>query len=252
MKIAAIALFALLAQAAGLDPAQFAPVLRLHSKEKFRPADPAAVFLAAVPSSLAPEFAIRIVPATAKATWLWQRSGSRITDLLPPHSHWDLIDYWYFVPYNEAGLWFGLGDHEGDWEGMAVLFCEGEPVAAYYSQHDGGRWYCAGELEKDKSGRFMVYSALGSHASFPHPGEYRRGLFFLGIDLADAGALIPMEVRPLANEPYLNFEGRWGKESFIPGSRGPLSPHPERKFLPRKFEVKDADWLKKNCLRDPR
>jgi hypothetical protein len=248
MKLALLLLIFSMAKAHAFDAGRFAPLLRLHPKEKFRPADPAEVFRAAAPAPGQAEFAIPETPPASPAPWIWQRSGSSITDLLPPAESWDLIDYWYFVPYNEAGLWFGLGDHEGDWEGVSLLFREGALTAAYYSQHDSGSWYCARDLERSADGRILVYSSLGSHSSFPRPGEYRRGLFFLGNDLVDAGEFIPMAVRALADEPYLNFGGRWGRENLRPGSRGPISPHPEKKFLPRKIKVEEAAWLTENCL----
>lgn len=251
MKLILSLLFALLTRAESTLPPVLAPVLRLHPQEKFRPADPAVFFRSASPAKDAPYFSLPPLAETSSpAPWLWQKSGSRITDLLPNEkSYWDLIDFWYFSPYNQSGLWLGFGDHEGDWEGVALLLRNGELKAAYYSQHDGGQWYCAKDLEKDSLGRVVVYSALGSHASFPKPGAYRRGLFFLGSDEVAAGETIEMSLRPLAAEPYLGFEGRWGKKSFLPWNKAPLAPHPERKFLPRQIEVKEADWLKENCLK---
>jgi hypothetical protein len=250
MKLAFLLLFALLARAEGHLPPVLAPSLRLHPQEKFRPADPAIFFRAAAPAKEAREFPL---PAAAQpsspAPWLWQKSGSRITDLLPQDARWDLIEFWYFAPFNEAGLWFGFGDHESDWEGVALLLRDGALKAAYYSQHDGGQWYCAKDLEKDPLGRIVVYAALGSHASFPRPGIYRRGLFFLGSDEVAAGETLAMALRPLSGEPYAAFSGRWGRKSFLPWNNGPISPHPERKFLPRKTDAKEADWLKENCLK---
>jgi hypothetical protein len=160
MRLVFFLLLISITPAHAFEAERFAPELRLHSKEKFRPADPDAVFRAAVPSSLAPGFAIRIVPFTPKPPWLWQKSGSRIVDLLPQTSRWELIDYWYFVPYNDANLWFGLGDHEGDWEGVALLFENEKLTAAYYSQHKGGKWYCERDLERTQDGRIVVYSGV--------------------------------------------------------------------------------------------
>ena len=117
----------------------------------------------------------------------------------PALGHTDL-QFWMFYPYDGPGLlrlrpfafgarradkllslWPG-GMHEADWE-LAVLRIDHatlQPSAAFLSQHKGGDVHLGKvamtALERDTSGRILLYASLYGHASYPHPEE--RKLFY--------------------------------------------------------------------------
>lgn len=108
---------------------------------------------------------------------------------------WVALQYWFFYPFNNwRSGFFGLNDHEGDWE-MITIYCytpnepgtnpdEDCPLVPQwvaYSSHDfwgddlRRRWDDP-EVEKvvDAQGfeHPVIYSGAGSHASYFSPGEY--------------------------------------------------------------------------------
>ncbi|MDQ3787341.1 MAG: Vps62-related protein [Actinomycetota bacterium] len=76
--------------------------------------------------------------------------------------------YWFFFPYNRAVTPGGaLGNHEGDWERVTVVTdADGEPERVVYSQH---HTKCAVPWREvvGPDGHPVVYSATGSHGSYP-------------------------------------------------------------------------------------
>lgn len=102
------------------------------------------------------------------------------------------LSMWVFCPFNgPATLKVGpvsvtmtrIGEHVGDWEHftLRVSNFNGELWAAYFSQHNCGRWVDASDLEFVDGNRPAIYSAKGGHASFPHPGSYLLGSTKLGV-----------------------------------------------------------------------
>ncbi|CAK7341185.1 unnamed protein product [Dovyalis caffra] len=102
------------------------------------------------------------------------------------------IAMWIFCPFNgPATLKLGLvtipmtkiGQHVGDWEHytLRVSNFTGELWQVFFSEHSGGRWVDASELEFIEGNRPVVYSSKHGHASFPHPGTYLQGSTKLGI-----------------------------------------------------------------------
>jgi len=108
---------------------------------------------------------------------------------------WVVLQYWYFYPFNNwRSGFFGVNDHEGDWE-MVSVFCynEGEratttddqtlpeaetltPQWVAYASHDFSgddlrrRW---DDSEVEKIGNHVVvFAGAGSHASYYARGEY--------------------------------------------------------------------------------
>ena len=148
------------------------------------------------------------------------------------------LQYWFFWYYNDWN-----NKHEGDWEGIQLLFDVGsveealrtDPVSVGYAQHEGGEradWDAA-KLEK-VDGRPVVYSSTGSHASYFGSALYlgRSGSEGFGCDNTDGPhrtvdpgvVVLPTSVDdpddPLA---WVAFEGRWGELQFGPFS-GPTGP----------------------------
>ncbi|KAL1552092.1 hypothetical protein AAHA92_12935 [Salvia divinorum] len=102
------------------------------------------------------------------------------------------IAMWIFCPFNGpatiqvASFSFPLsaiGEHVSDWEHytLRVSNFNGELWSVYYSEHSGGRWVDASELEFVDGNKAAVYASRNGHASFPHEGCYIQGSSTLGI-----------------------------------------------------------------------
>jgi hypothetical protein len=95
---------------------------------------------------------------------------------------WTVLQYWFFYVYNDwRSGYFGLNDHEGDWEQVSVYLFKNdvgdwEPEWLAYASHDfegdnlRRHW---NDSQVEKVGEHpVVYIGAGSHASFFEPGEY--------------------------------------------------------------------------------
>ncbi|MGH3087648.1 MAG: hypothetical protein ACRDSJ_10070 [Rubrobacteraceae bacterium] len=94
---------------------------------------------------------------------------------------WVALQYWFFHAFNDwRSGFFGVNDHEADWEMACVYLYEDEdelkPEWVAYSSHDFSgddlrrRW---DDPEFHKEGEHpVIYSAAGSHASYFAAGEY--------------------------------------------------------------------------------
>ncbi|KAK7405990.1 hypothetical protein VNO78_07602 [Psophocarpus tetragonolobus] len=109
------------------------------------------------------------------------------------------ISMWVFCPFNgPSTLKIGLtsrafskvGEHVGDWEHFTLRICNftGELWSIYFSQHSGGKWVDAYDLEYIDGNKAVVYSSKNGHASYPHPGTYIQGSFKLGIGIRNDSA----------------------------------------------------------------
>ncbi|MGC1851558.1 MAG: hypothetical protein WA687_03860 [Solirubrobacterales bacterium] len=145
--------------------------------------------------------------------------------------------FWYFNQFNDL--------HEGDWEGMQVVFESSDPRRALEEgpseiglfQHGGGEKaeWTDGKVEKEGT-HPVVYPAAGSHATFYEAAVYvENGRKGSGVGCDDTSAPLrrlvvePIQVptHPGPNSPYrwLDYEGRWGEweEGFNNGPTGPAS-----------------------------
>jgi hypothetical protein len=93
-----------------------------------------------------------------------------------------ILQYWFFYAFNDwRSSFYGVNDHESDWEMLSVYTVEdehGEPQPCWlaYSSHefDGDdlrrRW---DDPEVELVGEHpVVYVGAGSHANYYRPGEY--------------------------------------------------------------------------------
>jgi len=95
-----------------------------------------------------------------------------------------LAFYMYFYAYNWGGLVLGLNfdDHVGDWEHTMITFENGLPKTIWYSIHEDGEAFDYSAVPKFTDGlRPIVYSANGSHANYATTGEHDHTI--PGIDL---------------------------------------------------------------------
>ncbi|OIW23523.1 hypothetical protein CONLIGDRAFT_556837, partial [Coniochaeta ligniaria NRRL 30616] len=164
--------------------------------------------------------------------------------------------WFFFYGYNlgqtVAGVRFG--NHVGDWEHSMIRFEDGVPRALFCSEHAGGKAYLwgalekrktksggAGEGEKEKVERPVVYSAVGSHAMYADAGRHPYVLpFGLLKDVTDRGplwdpslntyayfydyeaeaggnrtsSLVPAASNPEAPTSWFHFAGPWGDELY--------------------------------------
>lgn len=147
------------------------------------------------------------------------------------------IAMWVFCPFNgPATIKVGpldiplskIGQHVGDWEHFTLRICNfsGELWSIYFSQHSGGKWVDAYDLEYIEGNRAIVYSSKSGHASYPHPGTYLQGSDKLGVGIRNDAACSNLSVDSsvhyelvsaeylgdgVVTEPcWLNFMREWG------------------------------------------
>lgn len=135
-----------------------------------------------------------------KETMKYLKSGNIESSVLYVHIKSALggtftdIAMWIFCPFNgpstiKAGLvnieMSKVGEHVSDWEHFTLRLSNftGELWSIYFSEHSGGEWVNAYELEFIEGNKPIIYSAKSGHASFPHPGSYIQGSSKLGIGL---------------------------------------------------------------------
>lgn len=109
------------------------------------------------------------------------------------------IVIWVFCPFNGPGcLKIGLmnfplsrvGQHVGDWEHVALRISNftGELWSVYFSQHSGGVWVAAADLEFIEGNKPIIYASRNGHAHFPHAGEFLQGSANLRIGIRNTAA----------------------------------------------------------------
>jgi hypothetical protein len=95
---------------------------------------------------------------------------------------WLILQYWFLYPFNNwRSGFFGVNDHEADWEMISIYCTEDEnqqvqPHWAAYAVHDYSgddlrRHWTDPEVEK-VGDHLVVYAGAGSHASYFQAGEY--------------------------------------------------------------------------------
>jgi hypothetical protein len=145
--------------------------------------------------------------------------------------------FWYFNQFNDL--------HEGDWEGMQVVFESSDPQRALEEgpseiglfQHGGGEkaGWSDGKVEKEGT-HPVVYPAAGSHATFYEAAVYvENGRKGSGVGCDDTSAplreltvhpiQVPTHPSPNSRFAWLTYEGRWGEweKSFNNGPTGPAT-----------------------------
>lgn len=239
---------------------RYAPILRFHPEEKYFPTDPLEFIrkstLKEVRFWFGPIQTFSTISTDPALTLSLLSRGtqkqvlvhSEINPMSAPNPEAPLLWEWkapwltYWFHYDQSVVndlpVFGLADHQGEWEGISLLIDEKDHVKlAFYSQHEGGEWFCPNELEwigdTPSRSRPVVYSALGTHASFSRIGRFVRES--LGYDLTAHGKESSSRpaLRALRDEPYYGFQGHWGALGWFGFGSGPRVPLDGVKTLPR-------------------
>jgi RTX calcium-binding nonapeptide repeat (4 copies) len=158
------------------------------------------------------------------------------------------ITYWFFYAYDDKPVAGGFASqkHEADWERISVRFDSAlEPQSVVFFAHDATRRY-PGYLEwpwsavEKAAGHPVVYSAQGSHASYPGAGTWE--LNGLGNWFADdyAGAGEPWRTwQHIANarrQAWWGYGGAWGQDHNLGFNSGPLGPSPWKYPYPKAWD----------------
>ncbi|XP_022718119.1 uncharacterized protein LOC111276635 [Durio zibethinus] len=144
------------------------------------------------------------------------------------------IAIWVFYPFNgpaRAKVEFinislgRIGEHVGDWEHVTLRVSNfnGELQSMYFSEHSGGSWVNASDLEFQGGNKPCTYSSLHGHAMYSKPGLVLQGNGGIGIRndtakskiLMDTGlqfSLIAAEYlgSAIIEPPWLNYFREWG------------------------------------------
>jgi hypothetical protein len=159
------------------------------------------------------------------------------------------IQYWFFYPYND---FVAKANHEGDWEHITVTLNPDQTFeSAWYAQHESGKRYFTKDdmrrLQSDPWCRFVdgthpvVYSADGSHASYPDAKKGQVCTFSLsGASVTlpadntyDGGPIwktwkklvnVGEKDAPLNGQEFILFGGLWGEIGMTKWTSGPHGP----------------------------
>ncbi|KAK2988076.1 hypothetical protein RJ640_002017, partial [Escallonia rubra] len=166
------------------------------------------------------------------------------------------VAIWVFYPFNGparakvelVNVSLGkIGQHVGDWEHATLRISNfnGELKSVYFSEHSGGSWVNAAELEFQNGNKPVAYASLHGHALFPKAGLVLQGNGAIGIrnDMAKSKMVMDTGVRAvvvaaeylsspvIVEPPWLNYAREWGPkisfdtaeeikkvEKFLPGT----------------------------------
>ncbi|KAE8038158.1 hypothetical protein FH972_010694 [Carpinus fangiana] len=144
------------------------------------------------------------------------------------------IAIWVFYPFNgpaRAKVEFvtvplgKIGEHVGDWEHVTLRISNfnGELRRVYFSEHSGGTWVDASELEFQNANKAVAYASLHGHAFYAKPGLVLQGSGGIGIrndtekskilmDTAVSFSLVSAEYlgSAITEPPWLNYSREWG------------------------------------------
>jgi hypothetical protein len=182
-----------------------------------------------------------------------QRAGDLDTaTVYYEYVHKKSVTFWFFYAFNDApGA--GIFNHEGDWEKISIQLNprtnRAQRVALF--QHDG---YCVLDFKDVKGyrGHPEVYAAIGTHATYPRPGNWP--LKVGQVDRTADGGQRWETYRQEADvhQPWYNFGGAWGEvggtatppagtplpafQSERTGPLGPRSVKPAKLGAPPSFK----------------
>lgn len=133
------------------------------------------------------------------------------------------VTYWFFYPYDEYRFLNSLGQevpiqsHEGDWERISIqLDGEDLPVNIFYYAHEDGSIVPWGTVDVYGGTHPIVFSAKGSHASYPDAGSYHTKLPGAMDEAAQGPKWATWEdLADVTTQPWYGFGGAWGEVSGL-------------------------------------
>ncbi|XP_008231390.1 PREDICTED: uncharacterized protein LOC103330573 [Prunus mume] len=144
------------------------------------------------------------------------------------------IAIWIFYPFNGPAMakvdFFNIslgkiGEHVGDWEHLTLRVSNftGELWRVFFSQHSGGTWVDASQLEFENGNKAVGYASLHGHALYPKAGLVLQGSGGIGIrndtakskkvlDIGRSLLLVSAEYlgSTVTEPPWLNYSRKWG------------------------------------------
>jgi len=149
------------------------------------------------------------------------------------------LTFWFFYGFNDAPGG-GAFNHEGDWERLNIeLGPANQPRRVVYHQHGYACILPWAEVRRSPDGHPLVYSAIGTHASYPHPGDFDIKQSPFGTDHAAAGGpdwKTWTEALEVTGRPWYGYGGGWGEVGTWGYSTGPAGPSPHRRGAPSSFD----------------
>lgn len=147
------------------------------------------------------------------------------------------LQYWFLYGYNESTRW-GPGEglihqsHEGDWEHVTVIVENDAIKAVWFASHDGGTWARPGDRLQMDGEHPIIYSAKGTHGSYPTVGNQPRPDPLpddeTGDDKRNDSAVTVTVLGERSRYPvgqeWLAFAGLWGELGVFETASGPLGP----------------------------
>ncbi|KAM7472420.1 hypothetical protein LguiA_010603 [Lonicera macranthoides] len=176
------------------------------------------------------------------------------------------IAMWIFYPFNGPARvkvmiinipLEKIGQHVGDWEHVTLRVSNfnGKLKAIFFSQHSGGIWVDASELEFQNGNKPVTYASLHGHAFYPKPGLILQGGDTIGIrndaakskmvmDTGTRFTVVAAEYLPpsiVVEPPWLNFTRKWG-----PNINYDIDEEIEKveKLLPGKLKSKFMNFVR--------
>jgi hypothetical protein len=145
----------------------------------------------------------------------------------PDDSDRDAYLFWFFYPYDDY-----TGDHESDWEHVAVQVEGDKPVGMTFFRHELPPCFVSWDYLEMTNGQPVVYSAQGAHGSYPRAGDYPRHNFKdqWGTDHTGKGFQwnTAADARSVVEQPWYGYRGLWGEIGLIDATTGKLGPYPGR------------------------
>lgn len=150
------------------------------------------------------------------------------------------VTYWFFYGYSQPP---GPDDvtsslsHEGDWESVTIMLDKrGRPTHAIFYSHGHPCSVPWGQVEKS-GGRPVIYSAEGSHASYPTAGNHPVDTPIPGVQVDDhtgkgSGWSTWNNLRNVRDQPWYGYGGAWGEVGNIKDTTGPQGPSRYKNAVP--------------------
>ena len=144
------------------------------------------------------------------------------------------IAIWVFYPFNGpakakvemVNVPLGkIGEHVGDWEHVTLRVSNfnGELQRVYFSEHSGGTWVDAPELEFQNGNKPVAFASLNGHAFYSKPGLVLQGSKGIGIRNDSEKSNLVMDTglsysvvsadylgSAVVEPPWLNYCREWG------------------------------------------